>query len=232
MVPPPQGQDLTLALEVRETERRLPYQPSACGGGEALPVIDLARKILHREDCSRGHHDEFNISDGHVSPLRLFLRILQHDNVLGNAVRLHVVLVHVGAEGDHVDGVQPPAVGIEERDDFEGRHLCVEGVGVLEVVVPDLVNDFTKELGRPALGRLEAGVVVKAGFVGRLRANANDRGGIVLDAAVVEQEADGAFERVAAMLSGVPHAIRDDGREGVDSPELMEPGEGRRVSRR
>ena len=125
------------------------------------------------------------------------------------------VLMHVGAEGDHVDGVQPPAVGIKERDDFEGRHFRVEGVGVFEVLVPDLVDNFTKELGRPALGHLEAGVVVKAGFVDRLRTNANSRGGIVLDAAVVEREADGAFERIAAMFSGIPHAIHDDGREGV-----------------
>ena len=177
--------------------------------------------MLRHEDFSRGHHDKFNVGNGHASPLRLFLRILQHDDVLGNAVRLHVVLVHVAEEGDHVDGMQPPPVGIEERDDFEGRHLRVEGVGIFEVIVPDLVNNLRKELGRPALGRLKAGVVVKAGFVGRLRVNANDRGGIVLDAAVVEREADGAFEQVAAMLSGVPHTIRDDGHEGVDSPKLI-----------
>ncbi len=55
--------------------------------------------------------------------------------------------MHVGAEGDHVDGMQPPAVGVEEGDDLEGRHLRVEGVGVLEVVVPDLVDNFPQELG-------------------------------------------------------------------------------------
>ncbi len=53
---------------------------------------------------------------------------------------MHVVLVHVGAEGDHVDGVEPLAVGVEEGDDLEGRHLRIEVVGVLEVVVPDLVD--------------------------------------------------------------------------------------------
>ena len=143
--------------------------------------------------------------------LAFFLRILLHDDVLGNAVRLHLVLVHVGAEGDHVDGVETPAVGVEEGDDLEGRHLRVEGVCVLEVVVPDLVDDFPQELGGPAFGRLETGVVVEAGFVGRLRANANDRGGNVRDASVVEREADGAFELVAAMVGSIPHAICDDG---------------------
>ncbi len=71
------------------------------------------------------------------------------------------------------------------------------------------------------LGRLKAGVVVKAGFVGRLRANANDRGGIVFDACVLELETDGAFEGVVAMFGGVPHVVRDEGRERVDSPELI-----------
>ena len=57
--------------------------------------------------------------------------------------------------------------------------------------------------------------------MGRLRANANDRGGIVFDARVVERETDGAFEGIAAMFGGVPHVVRDEGRERVDSPELI-----------
>ena len=177
--------------------------------------------MLCREDGRRGHHHELDVGDGHARPLRLLLRVLQHDDVLGDSVGLAVVLMHVGAEGDHVDGMQPPAVGVEEGDDLEGRHLRVEGVGVLEVVVPDLVDDFPQDLGGPAFGRLETGVVVEAGFVGHLRANANDRGGIVLDASVVEREADRASERVAAMVGSVPHTIGDDGSEGVDAPELI-----------
>ena len=137
-----------------------------------------------RKDRHQGHHHEFDVGDGHARPLRLFLGILQHDDVLGDVIHLTVILVHVGAEGDHVDGVEPPAVGIEEGDDLEGRHLRVEGVCVLEVVVPDLVDDLPQELGGPAFGRLETGVVVEAGFVGRLRANANDRGGVVVEKVV------------------------------------------------
>ncbi len=48
--------------------------------------------------------------------------------------------MHIGAEGDHVNGVQPPAVGVKEGDDLEGRHLFIERVGILEVIVPDLVD--------------------------------------------------------------------------------------------
>ncbi len=87
--------------------------------------------MLGRQDRRRGHHDEFNIGDGHAGPLRLLLRILQHDDVLRDAIRLHVVLVHVGAEGDHVDGVESPAVSVKEGDYLEGRHLCIEGVSSL-----------------------------------------------------------------------------------------------------
>ncbi len=69
--------------------------------------------------------------------------------------------MHVGVEGDHVNGVEPTAVGVEEGDDREGRHLRVKGVGVLEVVVPDLVDSLAKEFGGPLLNRLETGIVFK-----------------------------------------------------------------------
>ncbi len=94
-----------------------------------------------------------------------FLCILQHYDELGDAVCLHVILVHIGAEGDHVNGVEPPAVGIKEDHDLDGQNLSVEGVGILEVVVPDFVNSFVEKFGGPALGCLVTGVVVKAGFV-------------------------------------------------------------------
>ena len=177
--------------------------------------------MLRREDRRRGHHYEFNVGDGHARPLCLFLGILHHDDVLGDAIRLHIVLVHVGAEGDHVDGVEPSTVGVEEGNDVECRHLCVEGVGVLEVVVPDLIDDVVEKFGRSAFCRFEACVVIEAGFVGRLRSYTNDCGGVVRDAAVVEWEAGGGFERVTAMVGGVPHTIHDDGREGVDSPQKI-----------
>jgi hypothetical protein len=50
-------------------------------------------------------------------------------------------------------------------------------------------------------------VDVKAGFVGRFRSNANDRGGVVRDVTVIERELDRAFERIATMVGGVRHCI-------------------------
>ncbi len=129
--------------------------------------------------------------------------------------------MHVGAEGNHVDGMKSPAVGVKEGDNFKGRHLCVIGVGDLEVFEPDLVDSFSEEFGGPTLCRLVAGVVVKAGFVGRFLSNANKHGGVVRDVTVIEWQLDGAFERIATMVGSVRHCIQQDGREGVDPPELV-----------
>ncbi len=83
---------------------------------------------------------------------------------------------------------------MEEGDDVEGRHLCVEGVGVFEVVVPDLVDGVPEELSGAALSRFVGGEVVEAGFVGRFRSDTNNRGGVVCDAPVVEWESGGNGE--------------------------------------
>jgi hypothetical protein len=44
--------------------------------------------MLGREDSRRGHHHEFNIGDGHACLFCIFLRILHHDDELGNAICL------------------------------------------------------------------------------------------------------------------------------------------------
>ncbi len=36
--------------------------------------------------------------------------------------------------------MQAAAVGVEEGHDLDGRDLCVEGLGVFEIVVPDLID--------------------------------------------------------------------------------------------
>ncbi len=177
--------------------------------------------MLGRKDSLQSHHHKFDVGDGHARPLCLFLSILQHVDVLGNAVHLDVILMHFSAEGNHVYGMKSPVVGIKEGDNFKGQHLRVKGVGVLEVFEPDLVDGFSEEFGGPTLRRLVAGVVVKAGFVGRFRSNANDRGGIVCNVTIIEGQSDRAFECIAAMDSGVRHCIMQDGCEGVDPPELV-----------
>jgi hypothetical protein len=173
--------------------------------------------MLGREDCRQGHHHEFNIGNGHAGLFHLFLCILHHDDELGDAIHLHIILHHISAEGDHVNGMQPPAVGVKEGHDVAGRDLCVERLGVLEIVVPDLVNNVTKEFCNASFGRLVTGVVVKAGLMGSLCLNAGNCHGIVGKVFVVEGEADGPDKLGVAMVGFILGGIRKDGREGMDS---------------
>ncbi len=67
--------------------------------------------------------------------------------------------MHVDSEGDYVNGVKTPAVGIAKGHDLEGHHLHVRVVNVLQVVVPHLIYGVTEELAGAAFGCLVAGKV-------------------------------------------------------------------------
>jgi len=117
--------------------------------------------------------------------------------------------------------MQAAAVGVEEGHDVNGRDLGVEGIGVFEIVVPDLINDIAEKFRNASFGRFVAGVVIKAGFVGRLCTNSDDSRGVVGDVFILEREAGGPYELVAAMFGFVLDGLREDGREGVDSVHLV-----------
>jgi hypothetical protein len=40
--------------------------------------------------------------------------ILHHDNELGDAVCMHVILGHISAEGNHIKSMQTLAVGVKK----------------------------------------------------------------------------------------------------------------------
>ena len=103
---------------------------------------------------------------GMLTRLAIFLGILKHDYVVGDATPLRIVPIHVGVEGDHIDSVEPPTVGLEGGYDLEGQHLRIEGISIIEVVVPDLVDCLAEEFGGAALDRLVADKDVKAGAMG------------------------------------------------------------------
>jgi hypothetical protein len=166
--------------------------------------------MLSRKDSHRCHHDRFNVGNGIAHLFCCLLRFLQQDYVLGDAIRLDAVLVHVGVEQDHVAGMKTPAVGIAEGHDLEGRPLCVEGVGVLEIVVPHLIDGVVEELGDAAFGCLIAGKVIKAGMVGSLCVDTEDGGGIVGDGAAIDGKAGGANKHCIAMVGHLPHSIHED----------------------
>ena len=97
---------------------------------------------------SRGRHRRWA-----CRAFRLFLRILHHDDELGDAICLHVILRHISAEGDHVNSVQAATVDVKESHNLDGRDLCVEGLGVFEIVVPDLVDNIAEKFGNATFGR-------------------------------------------------------------------------------
>ncbi len=140
-----------------------------------------------------------------------------HDNELGDAIRLHIILCHIRVEGNHVNSMQPPAVGVEEGNDVEGRDLRVECLSVLEIVVPDLINNITQVFGDASFGHLVTGVVIKAGFIGGLCSNADNCRGVVGDVFIIEWEAGGPDELGAAMFGFVLGSLSQDGNEGMDT---------------
>ena len=177
---------------------------------------------MHRcKDGRQGHHDKLDVGDGHTHLLGLFLGLLQHDDVLGNALGLGVVAVHVRPESEHVDGVEPPAVGVEEGHEFDSKYLCIEGIHNLEVGVPSLVHRGEEELGCAALGCFVAGVIVEPGAVGCFPADSDNGQRIVGNIFIVERQAAWSNKCTAAMVGGVPPWFREDCHEGVNPPELI-----------
>jgi hypothetical protein len=117
--------------------------------------------------------------------------------------------------------VQAAAVGVEEGHDLDGRDLCLEGLGVFEIVVPDLNDHVAKEFRNATFGRFVTGVVIEAGFVGRLRTNSDDCRGVIGDVFIVEGKADGTNERGVAVFGFLLGGIREDSREQMDAVQLI-----------
>ncbi len=149
-----------------------------------------------------------------------FFGILHHEDELGDAIYLHVVLHHVRAKQDHVKGMKPSTDGIKGGHDVNGHDLCVEGVGIFEVVVPNLINNVAKKHGHILFGRLVTGVVIMSGFVGSLCTNVNNCRGIVSNHLVVEWETSRVY-KFGTMVSFVLDSLGEDGCEGVNSVQLV-----------
>ncbi len=216
----PQSLELALVLEVGKAEGHLPGLPHASCTRKAFPIIELMWEVLSCQDSRQCHHDKFDVGNRHASPFSLFLGLLHHDNELGDAIRLHVVLHHVRAKRDHVEGVKPSAVGVEEGHDIDGHDLSVEGVGVFEVVVPNLIDNVAEKLGQALFSCLVIGVVIELGFVGSLCTNVNDCHGIVSDQLIIEWETSRAY-KFGTMVGFVLDSLGEDGYEGVNSAQLV-----------
>jgi hypothetical protein len=94
--------------------------------------------------------------------------------------------------------VEAPAVEIEESDDVQRRDLGVEGVGILQVIVPHFVHDVAEKFGASSLSGFVVCEVLEFGFVCCFRFDTDDSSGIVGDGSVIERE------RRAGRRNGVP----------------------------
>jgi hypothetical protein len=133
---------------------------------------------------------------------------------------IFLVLHHVRAKQDHVKGMKPSTVGIKEGHDVDGRDLCVEGVSIFEVVVPNLIDNVAEKLGHTLFGCLVTDVVIKMRSVGSLCTNANDCHGIISNCLVVEWERSQAY-KFGTMVSFVLVSLGEDDCEGVNSVQLV-----------
>jgi hypothetical protein len=118
-------------------------------------------------------------------------------------------------------GMQIPAVGIEEGHDVERHSLSIEGLSILEVLLPNLIDDVAEEFGGPTHGCLVTSVVIKAGFVGSLCTYSDHHGSVVGNILVVEGEAGRAYKCCIAVVGFVLDSLHEDGGEGVLPGQLI-----------
>ena len=128
-----------------------------------------------------------------------------------------VVCLHSGSELNHVNGVETPAVGVEVSHDLQCRDLRVEGVGVFQVVDPEIVDHLPEELCHPAFRRFVTCVVVDEGFVSCFELHPLDCSSIVRNSRIVEWEAGRSHERGVAMVGSVRCSLGDETCERMDS---------------
>ncbi len=101
--------------------------------------------------------------------------------------------------------------------DFKGHDLCVESLGVLQVVVPNLINDIAEEFGNATFGCFVAGIAVEAGIVGSLGVHTEDGHGIIGNVLVVEGEAGRPDELGSTMVGFILGGLCEDGCERMAS---------------
>ena len=92
-----------------------------------------------------------------------------------------VVCLHPGLERNHVNGMESTAVGVKVSHDLQSNDLCVEGVGIFQVVDPEIVDSLPEESCHPAFCRFETGIVVDEGFASGFSLHPCDCSRIVRD---------------------------------------------------
>jgi hypothetical protein len=194
----------------------LPSKLSTTGLRQEAFEIILAWEMLGHKDSRQGHHYKFDAGNGHASLHCLFLCILHHHNELGDAIRLHAMLHCICVQGDHLDGMQPPAVGVKESHDVKGRDLCVKCVSVFQVIVPKCHGETWPHPALPPFNWRSP----QSGFMCSLRTNANNRHGAIGDPLVKEWET-GQVYKFGIVVGFILGGLGEDGHEGVNTVQLV-----------
>ena len=100
--------------------------------GDLSPLLSGAGELLGREHFG-GHnikHERVQNRIGLVNAEGRALGILEHVDVLGDAVSLEVILPHVDLEAEGVHGVRAEEQALQVVKKILGVHFGVVGVGV------------------------------------------------------------------------------------------------------
>ena len=116
--------------------------------------------------------------------------------------------------------MKPSTDGVKGGHDVDGHDLCIEGVGIFEVVVPNLINNIAKKHGHILFGRLVTGLVIMSGFVGSLCTNVNNWCGAISNCLVIEWETRRA-SKFGTIVGFVFDSLGEDGHEGVNPNQLV-----------
>ena len=112
------------------------------------------------------------------------MRILEHFDVLGDAIGGCIVTDHLCWEMNQFAGVKAPTVGIKMCEEVGGRDGGVEGVGMAEVTVPHLLYCVADEFGGRAFGGFIGGIVADTDGVFCFLPGVYDGGCIIRDEGV------------------------------------------------
>ena len=97
-----------------------PCHPHFVGSWEGFPFISGAGEMVRGKDSGRGNGKELGIGHGQVDLRELALGILEHFDVLRDAVRGCVVTDHLCWEMNQFAGMEATAGGIKMGEEFSG----------------------------------------------------------------------------------------------------------------
>ena len=124
------------------------------------------------------------IRHGEVGMGEFVLSLIEHVNILGDALGISVVAKHVCGEADKFAWVEAATVGIKVVEQLFCGDMGVEGVGMAKVSVPDFFNVVVDELGSGAFCDLVGGEVADKDCMLGFMTGRDNSGGIVVDGRV------------------------------------------------